>query len=357
MPLARAPLAANLVGDRRSAQDGGGHDGGSSSASSLRDQRLAQRWAERAERRPMSRDGQPTPSAVSWSPPPTASSTSAQGPPPYGRGAPAVPPPPANESRSTPQTSISSYLQTALPGVELSDLPDGYTSWTPEQLHAYVLAQQLAMMQRGTGRAWPALATPQLPPGSALGSRPSSAATGRGDRASDVGGLLGGNAVHVRERQPKKPHSHLFGDAHGRFGNGCRPATPSDVGSRAPDIWPPRRPGDHPGDHPALPPAHAPAAVGAVASPPAQPEQSGGGRGAPPLVAAARVDKLAAAQARQPAGQPLPPRTAQEAFLFGAEPSSAPPSRGGAPPAGRAAMRGGRPQSELRYNIISGLYE
>ena len=64
------------------------------------------------------------------------------------------------------------------------ELPEGHQSWTREQLQAYLLAQQLASMQRGGGaggpvHGWPASATPQFPPRSAATSDPPSVASTR----------------------------------------------------------------------------------------------------------------------------------------------------------------------------------
>jgi hypothetical protein len=124
---------------------------------------------------------------------------------------------------------VSSYGEAAsLPGVQLgSALPEGHRSWTPEQLQAYVLAQQLAMMHRGAGRSgWPATTTPQLPPGSSLGSssRPSTASSfppptpyidsisGSSVRQSSVGGnpFLGGGGAQKPPPKHAPPRANLF---------------------------------------------------------------------------------------------------------------------------------------------------
>ena len=148
VPLARAAGAASLLAEReRSGAPPPSRGSDSSAASSIREQRLMQRWAERERRH-----GAMTPSDDD-----SRSQSSCCG----GGGG-------GMEGRRGGREPP--------PGVPL---PEEQREWTPEQLQAYVLAQQMAMIHASVAAnraGHPTAPTPPLRPSSAISaisSRPS----------------------------------------------------------------------------------------------------------------------------------------------------------------------------------------
>lgn len=201
VPLARAPPAQLAAFDARSRVDPACRPG-SSSAGSVREQRLAQRMVERRERRPGTAASSASSSVAGAAASPNRRELINQ-----------------RNDELTVSPAISAVSSMRSEGVPIAvtklprgeALPAGHEQWTPQQLSAYLLARQLASMQRGSvgsHQGWPASATPQLPPGSAAFDPASVASTRPGtatppwlgaNESSTDGGWF--NNRHVDQQQ------------------------------------------------------------------------------------------------------------------------------------------------------------
>ena len=189
-PTARPAVVRKADGGQEERQPPPSRGSEASSASSIREQRLQQRWAERQARQPPGRAAGPEHprrgEQVAYEGADADGSRALAVAP--ARKRPTEPGPPSASQSSAGSTLAPCMSPNSIPSGPAAAVPPGILlnaeqqrHWTPEQLQAYVLAQQMAMIhaKAAANRAHhiPSAPTPPLRPGSAVSSaRPTSAA-------------------------------------------------------------------------------------------------------------------------------------------------------------------------------------